>query len=118
MYSIQMIEDNSQHNKHKIFKDHLCRGLTTLNIDLTRGGVDVPKKFLADKSITLNVSLFFGGDLVFSVDGGVTAVLTFSGEKYRCHIPWSAIYMISSSSDRTASAFKQDAPQWMEVDEV
>ncbi len=69
-----------------------------LHIDARREGVDVPAGFKNNHSLTLKVSGFFQGPTTWN-DEGVIALLKFSGEYYRCVIPWSSIWGMTSSAN-------------------
>lgn len=73
--------------------DHLL-----LHLDARREGVDVPKHLRNNHSLTLKLSSLFQGPTTWN-DISVTALLKFSGEYYRCVIPWTAVWGMTSSSN-------------------
>lgn len=69
-----------------------------IHLDARRDGVDVPKHLRDNHSLTLKVSSLFQGPTSWN-DVHLIALLKFSGEYYRCIIPWSAVWGMTSSTN-------------------
>lgn len=68
-------------------------GVTAIMLDARQPGVDVPSEFRVKDDLILNISHNFDPpDLRFN-DWGISATLSFSGTRYPCRVPWSAIYV-------------------------
>lgn len=69
-----------------------------LHLDARREGVDVPAAFKTNHSLTLKVSGLFQGPTTWN-NQSVVALLKFNGEYFRCVIPWSAIWGMTSAQN-------------------
>ena len=69
-----------------------------IHLDARRDGVDVPKNLRTNHSLTLKVSQLFQGPTSWN-DVHLMALLKFSGEYYRCVIPWTAVWGMTSSQN-------------------
>lgn len=67
-----------------------------LHLDARREGVDVPAAFKSNHSLTLKVSGLFQGPTTWNQQS-VVALLKFNGEYFRCVMPWSAIWGMTSA---------------------
>lgn len=86
-------------------------GMTQLHLDARRPGVLVPKKFLGDHHLVLNVSYRFDPPDLSVNDWGVRETLSFGGERFTVGVPWSALYAIASHVSHDFFMFPEDMPE-------
>jgi len=88
----------------------LDRGMVMVHLDSRRPGVVVPANLARMAHLHLNLSYNFPGrDL--TVDGwGIRSTLSFSGEKFKVSIPWSALFGICSHVSHEEWLFPDDLP--------
>ncbi|MDP3505457.1 MAG: ClpXP protease specificity-enhancing factor SspB [Myxococcales bacterium] len=89
----------------------LEQGMTQIHLDARRPGVLVPKKFVGDHHLVLNVSFRFDpADLTVN-EWGVRETLSFGGERFTIGVPWSALYAIASHVSHDFFMFPEDMPE-------
>jgi stringent starvation protein B len=86
-------------------------GMTQIHLDARRPGVLVPKKFLGDHHLVLNVSYRFDPPDLSVNDWGVRETLSFGGERFTVGVPWSALYAIASHVSHDFFMFPEDMPE-------
>jgi stringent starvation protein B len=85
--------------KLRVFARLVDRGMVMLTLDARREGVRVPAHLARELQLNLNFSLRFGiDDFAFDNDG-VRASLSFRGTPFLCEVPWSAVYLMTSTVD-------------------
>jgi stringent starvation protein B len=89
---------------------YLGRGIAMLHLDARRTGVLVPAQHADDPHLRLNLSYRYGiPDLVID-DRRVQATLSFRGQPFRCQLPWSAIFGITSQVSGEGQVWPEDLP--------
>jgi stringent starvation protein B len=89
----------------------LDSGMTQVHLDARRPGVLVPKRFLDDHHLVLNISYRFDPPDLTVNDWGVRETLSFGGERFTVGIPWSAVYAIASHVSHDFFMFPEDMPE-------
>jgi len=84
--------------KHSVLEQWFEGDHVLLHLDARREGVDVPSYLKQNHSLTLKLSNLFQGPTTWN-DNTVVALLKFSGEYYRCIVPWPAIWGMTSSAN-------------------
>lgn len=74
----------------------LAKGLITLTVNCNERGVRVPDQFSQCSALMLNVSYRFKDVGVIIDAEKIGATLTFSGAPFRCIIPWTAVWAMTS----------------------
>ena len=95
--------------KKKFLEDGLKEDHVLLHLDARVPGVEVPPHLADNPSLTLKLSYLFQGKTEINQDN-VTAYLRFSGEYYKCQVPWNAIWGITSSSQQN-QIWPEDLPK-------
>ena len=96
--------------KKNTLLDYLQRGVTMVHLDARRPGVAVPPQFAGEAHLRLNLSYRYGiPDLVVD-DRRVQATLSFGGRPFQCHLPWSAIFGITSHASGDGQVWPEDLP--------
>jgi stringent starvation protein B len=88
----------------------LSRGVAMVHLDARRPGVVVPQQFTHDPHLRLNLSY---GYRIPDFDVGedrVQATLSFGGRPFRCLLPWSAIFAVTSSGTGEGQVWPEDLP--------
>lgn len=99
-------EDRS---KLTIFRRIIDDGMVMVTLDTRVEGVDVPPKFRGLPELRLNFSYLFQlPDFEYDA-GGVRGSLSFQGQRYRCVVPWPAVFMLYSHE--TSEVFVFDLKQ-------
>lgn len=83
--------------KRAVLEESLARHLTHIYLDARLTDVQVPEKY-RQGDLRLNLSHLFNNSNMEITDKTVSATLTFSGQGFRCVIPWRAIWAIGSKS--------------------
>jgi stringent starvation protein B len=103
------MEDHASEKKERLLAA-LDSGMVMVHLDARRPGVVVPSHLARMAHLHLNLSYNFPGrDL--TVDGwGICSTLSFSGERFRVSIPWSALFGICSHVSHEEWLFPDDLP--------
>lgn len=88
--------DVLQAQKKKHFEFLLEQDHVLLHLDSRRVGVIVPKSLSDNPALTLKVSKLFEGEMTYD-NSSIVAYLKFSGEYFRCEVPWSSIWGMTSA---------------------
>jgi len=85
---------------------------TLLYVDATVEGVDVPANVAAQfgENLVLDLRAEWPMGLVLD-DDGVHATLAFSGNVYRCNVPWRAIYLVQDQLTKQAFLVEAHLPK-------
>jgi stringent starvation protein B len=84
--------------------------MVLVHLDARGDGVAVPAKYSADPELRLNLSYRFASrDLTVGADA-VTCTLSFGGLPFRCVLPYSAIYAVTSHVTGEALVWPEDLP--------
>ena len=81
-----------------------------VQLDGRRPGVSVPAKYSADAELRLNLSYRFASRDLTIGDEGVICTLSFGGLPFRCVLPYSAIYAVTSHVTGEALVWPEDLP--------
>ena len=106
-------DDASAPDKRRTLEALLARGAVLVHVDARRAEVSVPPRFRADPSLVLR----FGHDLSPAIadlvvdDEAVSGTLTFSGQPYRCVLPWSAVYAAMVEGEQRGTVWPEDVPE-------
>jgi len=95
--------------KIRLFETWMKGEYCLIHLDSRRKGVDVPLNLKSNSALTLKFSYNFQGDINYDHEG-ISGDLKFSGEYYHCIIPWTAIWGITSS-DEKSKAWIDDMPR-------
>jgi stringent starvation protein B len=88
----------------------LARGVAMVHLDARRPGVIVPPQYATDAHLRLNLSYRYSiPDLEIS-DEHVQATLSFGGRPFRCILPWSAVFGITSHGTGDGQVWPEDLP--------
>src|SRR6516225_779969 len=103
------MEDHASEKKERLLAA-LDSGMVMVHLDARRPGVGVPAHLARMAHLHLNLSYNFPGrDL--TVDGwGIRSTLSFSGQKFRVSIPWTALFGICSHVSHEEWLFPDDLP--------
>lgn len=106
-------EDASAPDKRRTLEALLARGAVLVHVDARRAEVSVPPRFRADPSLVLR----FGYNLTPAIadlvvdDEAVSGTLTFSGQPYRCVLPWTAVYAAMVEGEQRGTVWPEDVPE-------
>src|SRR5258705_9445376 len=96
--------------KKQVLIAFLERGVAMVHLDARRPGVAVPAKHAQDAHLRLNLSYRYG-ILDFDIgDEQVQATLSFGGRPFRCVLPWTAIFGITSTATPDGPVWPEDIP--------
>ncbi len=84
--------------------------MVLVHLDARRTGVDVPAKYAVDAELRLNLSYRFASRDLTIGDADVTCTLSFGGFPFRCVLPYSAIYAVTSHVTGEALVWPEDLP--------
>jgi len=84
--------------KQTIIEQWFANDHVLIHLDARRDGVDVPKHLRDNHSLTLKVSHLFQGPTSWN-DVHLMALLKFNGDYYRCVVPWTAVWGMTSSEN-------------------
>src|SRR5262245_7309497 len=85
--------------------------MTMVHLDARRDGVVVPRHFVGQQDLRLNLSYRFGGAPMETADESVEATLTFGGAPFRVSIPFPAIYALTSHVTGAGLVFPESLPE-------
>jgi stringent starvation protein B len=89
---------------------YLKTGVAMVHLDARRPGVVVPKQFVGDAHLRLNLSYRYSiPDLIID-DRRVQATLSFGGRPFACVLPWEAIFGITSNASGDGQVWPEDLP--------
>jgi stringent starvation protein B len=106
-------EDASAPDKRRTIEALLTHGAVLVHVDARRAEVSVPPRFRADPSLVLR----FGYDLNPAItdlvidDDAVSGTLTFSGQPFRCVLPWTAVYAAMIEDEQRGTVWPEDVPE-------
>jgi stringent starvation protein B len=84
-----------------------------VHVDARRAEVSVPARFRADPSLVLR----FGYNLTPAIgelsvdDEAIAGTLTFSGQPFRCILPWTAVYAAMVEGEQRGTVWPEDVPE-------
>jgi len=88
-----------QQEKQKLFDEWMKGEYVFVNINSKTPGVELPKDLMQQTSVTLKLSYLFHGEISYTVEN-ITAYLKFSGEYFKCEIPWLSIWGMSNAEGK------------------
>lgn len=97
--------------KKRLLEQALDRGVVQLRLDARRPGVRVPEHLVAESSLALNISLRFPDTGLVINDRGVAASLRFGGSRFRCVIPWPALWGMLVPGAESLHVWPPDLPE-------
>nr|HEX4317424.1 ClpXP protease specificity-enhancing factor SspB [Kofleriaceae bacterium] len=106
-------DDASAPDKRRTLEQLLARGPVLVHIDARRTEVSVPARFRADASLVLRFGYGLTpaiSDLVVD-DNGICGTLTFSGNPFRCELPWTAVYAAMVEGEQRGTVWPEDVPE-------
>ncbi len=77
--------------KKKYFESILGGDHVLLHLDSNKEGVAVPQNLTNNYALTLKISSLFEGEMNYD-DESIVVYLKFSGEYFRCELPWTSIW--------------------------
>jgi stringent starvation protein B len=89
----------------------LDKGMTMVHLDARRDGVLVPKHFIGQQDLRLNLSYRFAGSQMEVGDEGIEATLTFGGNPFRVRIPFGSVYALTSHVTGAGLVFPESLPE-------
>ncbi len=97
-------------DRRQILLDHLAVAKTTIAIDPTYEGVELPKK-VKEKDTVIRLNLSNNYPMEFRQDK-VIATLKFGGVPFECHIPYKAIFAVMiAGTFEDAVLFEESIPE-------
>lgn len=97
-------------SKPEALRAFLDKGLTMIHLDARCDGVVVPRQFVGQRDLRLNLSYRFSGSAMDIDEQRVEATLTFGGMPFRCRIPLVAIYALTSQVTGAGLVFPESLP--------
>ncbi|HTO95744.1 MAG TPA: ClpXP protease specificity-enhancing factor SspB [Myxococcales bacterium] len=88
----------------------LARGIAMVHLDARRPGVSVPPQYAMDAHLRLNLSYRYSIPDLEIGDERVQATLSFGGRSFRCLLPWSSIFGITSNGTGDGQVWPEDLP--------
>jgi len=88
----------------------LARGIAMVHLDARRPGVSVPPQYAMDAHLRLNLSYRYSIPDLEVGDERVQATLSFGGRPFRCLLPWSSIFGITSNGTGDGQVWPEDLP--------
>jgi stringent starvation protein B len=88
----------------------LDKGMTMVHLDARRDNVVVPKHFIGQQDLRLNLSYRFAGSHMEIGDELVEATLTFGGAPFRVTIPFASVYALTSHVTGAGLVFPESLP--------
>lgn len=89
---------------------YLERGIAMLHLDARREGVEVPEQHEGDPHLRLNLSYRYSIPDLTVDDERVVATLSFRSRPFRCVLPWSAVFGITSHKSGEGQVWPEDLP--------
>lgn len=106
-------DDASAPDKRRTLEELLARGPVLVHVDARRAEVSVPARFRADASLVLRFGYHLTpaiGDLTVD-DDAIAGSLTFSGQPFRCILPWTAVYAAMVEGEQRGTVWPEDVPE-------
>ena len=100
----------SYQSKPEALRAFLDKGLTMIHLDARCDGVVVPRQFVGQRDLRLNLSYRFSGSAMDIDEQRVEATLTFGGMPFRCRIPLLAVYALTSQVTGAGLVFPESLP--------
>lgn len=98
-------------SKRELFTRLLLEhGSVAVRLDARCLGVQVPRVFSEDQSLTLDIWWKAPDAPMKLNERGVAATLRFDGERFRCLIPWTAVWGIRNPRQGTLQVWEADLP--------
>ena len=97
-------------SKRQIIEKSLTKSKVLIGFAVQTKGVDIPAVFKDEIVLRLNLSYNFGLPIQIN-DFGVIATLTFTGNNYKCKIPWKAIFSIIPADTEIPFLILEDVPE-------
>jgi len=88
----------------------LEKGMTMVHLDARRDDVVVPKHFVGQQDLRLNLSYRFAGSHMEIGEERVESTLTFGGAPFRVIIPFAAVYALTSHVTGAGLVFPESLP--------
>jgi stringent starvation protein B len=104
-----MAEGN--HLKRRAILDALADGLTMIHLNARPPEVIVPERFKNEGHLRLNLNYKFHQIDLEVDDEAVSATLSFSGQNFRCRVPFGAIFGVTSFINGQIYLFSSDIPE-------
>ena len=96
-------------DKRQTLLHFLERGVTMVHLDARKDGVVVPPQYAQEPHLRLNLSYRYNiPDLDLS-DHRIQATLSFGGRPFRCLLPWTSIFGITSHAGE-GQVWPEDLP--------
>ena len=96
--------------KKETLQGFLARGVAMVHLDARRPGVIVPPQYATDAHLRLNLSYRYSIPDLDVTDERVQATLSFGGRPFRCILPWSAVFGITSHGTGDGQVWPEDLP--------
>lgn len=106
-------DDASAPDKRRTLEQLLSRGPVLVHVDARRVEVTVPPRFRTDASLVLRFGYNLNpaiGDLIVD-DDSIAGTLTFSGQPFRCILPWTAVYAAMVEGEQRGTVWPEDVPE-------
>lgn len=101
--------DIRKKQKQKCFEEWMRGEHLLLHLDSRAEGVEVPGYLANNPALTLKLSYLFQGKTEHD-DEGITAYLRFSGDYFKCAVPWDAVWGMTGSSGEN-QIWNEDLPR-------
>jgi stringent starvation protein B len=89
---------------------YLDLGIAMVHLDARRPGVVVPPEYAEEPHLRLNLSRRFNIPDLEITERGVQATLSFRGRHFQCHLPWPAVFGITSQLSGDGQVWPEDLP--------
>ncbi|GAC1596080.1 MAG: hypothetical protein NVS4B10_04890 [Myxococcales bacterium] len=96
--------------KKQTLLGYLSRGIAMVHLDARRPGVVVPPEYDGEAHLRLNLSYRFQIPDLEVGEAGVQATLSFRGRHFRCTLPWTAVFGITSQVTGDGQVWPEDLP--------
>ncbi len=96
--------------KKETLLGYLARGIAMMHLDARRPGVIVPPQYSGDAHLRLNLSYRYSIPDLEIDDERVQATLSFGGRPFRCTLPWTSIFAITSTGTGDGQVWPEDLP--------
>jgi stringent starvation protein B len=96
--------------KKQTLLGYLSRGIAMVHLDARRPGVVVPPEYEGEAHLRLNLSYRFQIPDLEVGERGVQATLSFRGRHFRCTLPWTAVFGITSQVTGDGQVWPEDLP--------
>ncbi|MDB4961023.1 MAG: hypothetical protein JWP01_1022 [Myxococcales bacterium] len=106
-------DDASAPDKRRTLEQLLTRGPVLVHVDARRSEVNVPSRFREDPSLVLRFGYNLSpaiGDLTVDEEA-IAGTLTFSGQPFRCILPWTAVYAAMVEGEQRGTVWPEDVPE-------